>query len=190
MSSCCLETGSYVWSVAINDRLTGDSAGGNLAAATLLMAHQRGSVPAAFQLLIYPSTAVIDTESRRVYANGYGLDKATKDWFLTSYTNNAEKDSKNPLVSPLFAMDLSFMPPTYLITGECDPLRDEGKLLADHLEKDGVKCSYKCYEGMIHGFCTYAYMAPMDTGIQAVRDCASQLRQHLHGDHDKHNATV
>ena len=159
----------------------GDSAGGNLSAATLLMAHQHGSVPVAFQLLIYPSCAVMNTESRREYANGYGLDKAIKTWFLTSYIHDAEKDAKDPLVSPLFAEDLSFMPPTYLMTGECDPLRDEGKLLADRLVKDGVQCTYKCYEGMIHGFCTYAYMMPMDTGVQAVRDCAAQLRHYLHG---------
>ncbi len=104
-----------------------------------------------------------------------------KTFFLNSYTHDAEKDGKNPLVSPLFAEDLSFMPPTYLLTGECDPLRDEGKMLADHLIKDGVQCTYKCYDGMIYGFCTYCYMVPMDTGVQAVKDCAGQLRKHLHG---------
>jgi len=47
--------------------------------------------------------------------------------------------------------------------------------------KDGVSCTYKCYEGMIHGFCTYAYMMPMDAGDQAVKDCVAQLKKYLHG---------
>lgn len=158
----------------------GDSAGGNLTAATLLMANERGSIPVKFQLLIYPSCAVMDTESRRLFANGYGLDKALKTYFLNSYTHDAEQEAKNPLVSPLFAKNLSFMPPTYLMTAECDPLRDEGKMFADRLVTDGVACTYKCHKGMIHGFCSYAYMMPMDTGVQAVKDCAAQLKKYLH----------
>lgn len=122
----------------------------------------------------------MDTESRRLFLNGYGLDKAMKDWFLKSYAHDVEQDGKNPLVSPLYAKDLSFMPPTYLMTAQCDPLRDEGRMLADHLMNDGVSCTYKCYEGMIHGFCGYVYVMPMDAGLQAVKDCAEQLRKHLH----------
>ncbi|KAL0054477.1 hypothetical protein WJX82_009496 [Trebouxia sp. C0006] len=96
----------------------GDSAGGNLTAATLLLAHEQGSVPVAFQLLMYPSCDVRDTESRRLYLNGYGLDKEMKTYFLNSYTHDPVEDGKNPLVSPLMADDLSFMPPTYLMTAE------------------------------------------------------------------------
>ena len=157
----------------------GDSAGGNLSVATLMMAEHRGKVPVAFQLLLYPSTAVTDTESRRLFANGYGLDASLKGWFLSSYTQDPKTDAQNPLISPMFAKHLGYMPPTHLLTGECDPLRDEGKLLADHLNTDGVKCTYECYEGMIHGFCSYMYMTPMDAGKRAVKDCAAQLRQHL-----------
>src|SRR2546426_326522 len=50
----------------------GDSAGGNLAAVTALMARDRGGPPLAGQLLLYPVIAAdFDTESYRLFGKGF-----------------------------------------------------------------------------------------------------------------------
>ena len=50
----------------------GDSAGGNLAAATALMARDRGAPALAAQLLLYPMIAPnFDTESYRLFGKGF-----------------------------------------------------------------------------------------------------------------------
>ena len=121
----------------------------------------------------------METESRKLFSDGYGLDTATKGYFFKSYAQDPKTDANNPLISPLFAENLAYMPPTHIITAECDPLRDEGKLLADRLNKDGVQCPYKCYAGMLHGFLSYQYQVPMDAATEAVSGCAAQLRKHL-----------
>lgn len=161
--------------------LGGDSAGGNLTAATLLLSQERGGVPISFQLLLYPSVAVMDTESRKQFAQGYALDKALKTWFFTSYVSKPQEDAKNPLVSPYFAQSLKAMPPAHVLTAGCDPLRDEGKLYAERLKREGVSATYQNYDGMLHGFLNHTYLLPLDDGVRAVSDCALRLRDALHG---------
>ena len=156
----------------------GDSAGGNLTAATLLLIHQRHGAPLAFQLLVYPAVhSTAKNESRQQFAEGYALDRTLSNWMYMSYAG--KEDPKNSLLSPMLAEDLSFMPPAFVLTASHDPLRDEGKLYAERLRKEGVKCAYKCYEGMLHGFFNHTYILPMEVGEGAVSDCARHLRDAL-----------
>ena len=164
--------------------LGGDSAGGNLTAATLLLSQERGGVPIAFQLLLYPSVVVMETESRKQFAKGYALDKTLKTWFFTSYVSDPKQDAQNPLVSPYLARSLKAMPPAHVLTAGCDPLRDEGKLYADRLKQEGVAVTYRNYDGMLHGFLNHMYLLPLDSGNEAVRNCVKHLRQALHSNNN------
>ncbi len=156
----------------------GDSAGGNLTAATLLLTHQRKGAAIAFQLLLYPAVhAGAKNKSREEFAVGYALDKTLSNWMWSNYVGS--HDGNDPLISPWLAEDLSFMPPAFVLTASHDPLRDEAKLYADRLQKEGVKCEYKCYQGMLHGFLNHTYLLPLDVGEEAISACAKHLRNAL-----------
>ena len=59
---------------------------------------------------------------------------------------------KDPYVTPLFASDLSGLPPAVVITAGFDLLRDEGKAYADKLSGAGVEMHYKEFMTEGHGF--------------------------------------
>ncbi len=158
--------------------LGGDSAGGNLTAAVLMLAHDRHGASIAFQLLLYPCVHMkAQTESRTAFARGYLIDPDLLDWVLDSY--GGKHDLNDPLLSPLLAEDLSFMPPALVVTAGYDILRDEGKQYADSLQQQGVKCTYKCYEGLLHGFMNHMYIWPLDMAEQATAFCAKHLMDAL-----------
>lgn len=150
----------------------GDSAGGNLAAVIALMARDQGTPPLVYQLLVYPVTdSAFDTPSRQEYADGYFLTRDDMVWFTNLYLRS-EADGDNPHASPLRAQDLSGLPPAQVITGEFDPLRDEGEAYAARLREAGVPVVCRRYNGMIHGFLSM----PFDQGKKARQEAAAGLR--------------
>ena len=172
-----------VWTVGHTEALSvdvsrvavgGASAGGNLAAAVTLMARERGGPDLAYQLLVYPSVGSDDSsQSFRDNGEGYGLDRATMDWYWRHYLRD-DADATNPLVAPMLANDLSGLPPALVITAEYDPLRDEGEAYADRLKEAGVDATWSRYDGMLHGF--FSAGTPVDKTWEAIAEAASALR--------------
>lgn len=157
----------------------GDSAGGNLAAAVALKARDRGDLPLAFQLLIYPITDhAFDTPSYRENAEGFGLTREMMAWYWDRYLASPE-DGRSPLASPLRAPDLSGLPPALVITAGFDVLRDEGEAYAARLREAGVPVALSRYGGMIHGFLQMA--DGFDRARAAVREAGDALRAALGG---------
>ncbi len=155
--------------------VSGDSAGGNIAAAVCLMAKDRGGPHIVFQLLAYPATNLssLDTESYQKFATGYDLTKATVEKLRDNYLRNAA-DRFNPYASPLLAKDLRNLPPALVITGEHDVLRDDGEAYAEKLKQSGVQAhSFRCM-GIAHGA---AYWA-VDSNLvrEALTQAAAALR--------------
>ena len=154
----------------------GASAGGNLAAAAALVARERGGPKIAFQLLTVPVTELSSkAESHREFAEGYGLTSADMAWYGTHYVRTPA-DADDPTASVLRA-DLHGMPPAFVITAECDPLRDDGEAYADKLRDAGIRASYKRYAGMFHGFMSFPAVLPEAT--QAFDDAGAALREAL-----------
>jgi acetyl esterase len=157
----------------------GDSAGANLAAAIALKARDRGDLPLAFQLLIYPiADFSFDTPSYRENAEGFGLTREMMAWYWSQYLATPE-EGHSPLASPLRATDHSGLPPAMVITAEHDVLRDEGEAYAARLKESGVPVILQRYDGMIHGFLQMA--ETFDKGRIAIREAGQALRKALGG---------
>jgi acetyl esterase len=154
----------------------GSSAGGNLAAVVSLVARDRGGPKIAFQLLTVPVTELSSkAESHREFAEGYGLTAADMTWYGTHYVRTPA-DADDPRASVLRA-DLRDLPPAFVITAECDPLRDDGEAYAEKLRALGIRASYKRYPGMFHGFMSFPSVLP--EASEAFDDAGSALREAL-----------
>jgi acetyl esterase len=133
--------------------VSGDSAGGNMAAVTALRLRDEGGPALCGQMLLYPVTDyhTPGTPSYVENANGYGLTRATMEWFWGHYLADAA-EAAHPHASPLRAPDLSGLPPAYVLSAEYDPLRDEAELYGARLQAAGVPAEIVRAAGMNHGF--------------------------------------
>jgi acetyl esterase len=153
----------------------GDSAGGNLAAVTALMARDRDGPPIAAQLLIYPVIAAdFDNESYHLFGKGFYNPKPALQWYWDQYVP-APADRGHPYASPLRA-NLEGLPPAVVVVAGHDPLRDEGIAYADALDAAGVVTARCLFEGGIHGFMT---MPMLDIAHEARQQACRELAQLL-----------
>ncbi|MDZ7706926.1 MAG: alpha/beta hydrolase [Trueperaceae bacterium] len=163
------------------DRLivTGDSAGGNLAAVVALRFRDAGGPPLAGQGLVYPVTDMRTNDrwpSKRTAANGFGLTQEAMDWFGRLYLSDPAH-AAHPDASPIVASDLSGLPPAFVLTAEFDPLRDEGDAYARRLAEAGVEVQHHTLPGTIHGVLTNPVR--LRSGDQAWRLLIAWMRSRL-----------
>jgi acetyl esterase len=59
-----------------------------------------------------------------------------------------------------------------VLTGEYEPLRDEGKAYAAQLEAAGVAVEHQCYDGLPHFFMALSRLAPAG-GVGMDKVCAT-----------------
>lgn len=151
----------------------GDSAGGTLSIVTALQARDAG-LPLRLQLLFYPGCAAHqDTPSHKTYAHGFVLEEASITWFFNRYINTpADRDDWR--FSPLNAPDLDGAAPVWMGLAECDPLVDEGVMMADRFRMAGVPVELEIYHGVTHEFIKMGRAIP--EALQAHRDAARALR--------------
>ncbi|MEO3788033.1 alpha/beta hydrolase [Actinocorallia sp. B10E7] len=135
--------------------VAGDSSGGTFVAAVAGMAHDDGFDRITHQVMFYPSLDLdFDVDryaSLRENAVGYGLETAGLKPFNAFYLDSGA-DPADPRVSPIKRTDLTGLPPALIITGELDPLRDEGELYGRRLKNSGVDATVSRYDGAGHGF--------------------------------------
>ncbi|GAA1956231.1 hypothetical protein GCM10009798_14470 [Nocardioides panacihumi] len=135
--------------------IAGDSSGGTFVAAVAAMARDEGLDSITHQVLFYPSLDLDFDECRYPSlvenAVGYGLETAGLRPFNAFYLDSGA-DPDDPRVSPIKRADLSGLPQALIITGELDPLRDEGERYGARLKEAGVDAVVSRYEGAGHGF--------------------------------------
>lgn len=134
--------------------VAGDSVGGNMAIAMVIMSVMRHGPRIQKLLLYYPVTnACFDTPSYRQFAEDYYLYREGMKWFWNQYTTSLEERNQIT-VSPLRAdMDcLKYFPQTMIINGQADVLRSEGEAFGEKLRCAGVEVTALCIQGTIHDF--------------------------------------
>ncbi|MFD1932014.1 alpha/beta hydrolase [Nonomuraea mangrovi] len=132
----------------------GASAGGGLAAGTVLLARDRGGPAVAYQLLVCPmlddrdnTPSTLEFESAVVWA------RAANVFGWTSLLGDRKgTDDVSPYAAPARAEDLSGLPPAFIDVGELEVFRDECLLYAQRLSQAGVSTEFHLYAGAFHGF--------------------------------------
>ncbi len=133
--------------------VAGASAGGGLAAATALLARDRGGPALCFQMLQIPELDDrLDTPSMRAFTDTplWSRPLAVKSW--AAYLGELAGSPDVPAhAAPARAEDLSGLPPAYVSTAENDPLRDEGITYALRMLQAGVSVELHQFPGTFHG---------------------------------------
>lgn len=128
----------------------GVSAGGNLAAVTAIRVRDEQGPRAALQVLEMPAVDLTQSQrSMSTFANGYVTTRAELAEGNAYYVPDPAMRA-DPRVSPLFAPDLSGLPPAFVLTCQFDPLRDEGEAYAQRLRDAGVPVEHVRARGHIH----------------------------------------
>ncbi len=160
--------------------LYGASAGGGLAAATALLARDRGGPPLCFQMLLIPELDDrLETQSMQTFTETplWNRPLAVQSW--RAYLGPlAESDDVPPYAAPARAPDLSGLPSAYISTAEMDPLRDEGILYALRLLQAGVSVELHQFPGTFHGSTLVTTAA---VSQRAQQESAAVLRRVLGG---------
>lgn len=133
--------------------VVGTSAGGGLAAATAMLARDRGGPALCFQLLHIPELDDrLETPSMRAFVDSplWNRPLAVQSWkaYLGPLTDPGDV---SPYAAPARAADLSGLPPAYVSTAEMDPLRDEGIIYGLRLLQAGVSVELHQFPGTFHG---------------------------------------
>jgi acetyl esterase len=154
--------------------VSGDSAGGNLAAVVAQRSVRLDGPKIDQQVLVYPVTqAELDGPGYLDPANQTLLSRADMAWFWDHYLPDVAQ-RRQPEASPLAATDLHGLPPAVIVTAEHDVLRDEACAYAHRLRDAGVEVTERCFEGQMHVFLTMINVLP--ASAQGIDYLAEQIR--------------
>ena len=132
--------------------ICGDSAGGNLATVTSMMARDAGVQMPCAQVLLYPVTDMrMITESVKKYTDTPMCNSEDMKKYKAMYENLSAAENK-AYYSPMEAEDFSNMPPAYVEVAEYDCLHDEGVNYAEELKKAGVEVEVHEVKKAMHGY--------------------------------------
>ena len=157
-----------------NIAIGGDSAGGNLAMATLLSLRDAGEpLPAACFLMSPWLDFAGQGESHETRAR---IDP----WFRAEHLPAAAEKyvdlsaAKDPLVSPVYA-DATGLPPTFIQVGDHEILLSDSIRMADHIRMAGGRAEITIWPDMWHVF--QFFVGQMPESMQAIEDIGAFLRK-------------
>lgn len=130
----------------------GESAGGGLTAAVCLYARDRGEIPVALQLPLYP---MLDCEDTETSADNHGRIWNTKrnHWGWKHYLDKMYgTDSVSKYASPARETDYSNLPPCYTFVADGEPFYAETLTYVKNLQAAGVEAKVDIYHGNTHAF--------------------------------------
>jgi acetyl esterase/lipase len=150
----------------------GDSAGGHLAAATLLRLRDRHGITGAFAaaVLQYGCFDLSMTPSQRLWGErNLVLSTTIIGWFADQFLPAHDREQRrDPDISPLFA-DLSEMPPAIFTIGTADPLLDDTLFMEARWRGAGHPTELRVWPEAPHGFVSLP-MSVTDVALAAEHD--------------------
>jgi acetyl esterase/lipase len=156
--------------------VVGDSAGGNLAVATVRTLPEM-NVPSPAALVLISPWLDLTLTSASVSANARRDPMLRRSWLeQSSRSYAAELHRSDPRISPLFA-DLSTLPPTLIQVGSDEILLDDSIRFADRAWAAGAEVELQRFEGWWHDFQTSA--GTLRVARDALVDVAGFLNRRL-----------
>lgn len=157
--------------------IAGDSAGGGLALATLLMTRDTGAALPDAAVLLSPWTDLTHSgksmETRA--AADPSLNRARLERYAREYLARPQ-DARDPLASPLLG-ELSDLPPLLIQVGDAEVLLDDSTRLAALTKAAGVDTTLTVFPELTHVFQAWAPILP--EGQQAIERIGAFLRAHV-----------
>ncbi|UVK55993.1 alpha/beta hydrolase [Mesorhizobium sp. AR02] len=144
---------AFAWAVASDLPLVlcGESAGGNLAAA-VAQATRRHIRTAIGQVLIYPGLGGDESAGSYVEHAEAPLLSVGDIAFYCDVRSTKKQSPDDPSFSPLRDSDSCGLPPTVIITAECDPLSSDGETYRDRIVSAGGKAWWHEEKRLVHSF--------------------------------------
>ena len=115
--------------------VAGEEAGGNIAAAVALMVRDRAHPPLAGQILVAPMLDPCNATASLRQTMG----EATGCKWIDGWQQylRGPMDAEHPYAVPCHAQRLAGLPPTLILTGADDPMRDEAMAYTQRLQEAG-----------------------------------------------------
>ncbi len=131
--------------------MVGDSAGANLAAAVCHHVRGAGRQPVG-QVLIYPGLGGDMTKGSYVDHSDAPLLQSKDISFYTHIRTNGVIIENVRSYAPLQDSKFSGLPPTVVISADCDPMRDDGDEYCKQIINAGGKAHWINEAGLVHGY--------------------------------------
>jgi len=152
---------AFEWATATYEcpvLLCGDSAGGNLCAAVSHATRGHARRPIG-QVLIYPGLGG-DRSSGSYVIHAEAPMLTVRDLDFYKYIRTGGEDRTGDLtLSPLADADFAYLPPTVLITAQCDPLSSDGEAYRDRIVAADGRATWFEEPGLVHGYLRARHMA-------------------------------
>ncbi|GJF30443.1 esterase [Kitasatospora sp. NE20-6] len=151
--------------------LSGNSAGGALAAGLALLSRDRGGPRPAGQLLQFP---MLDDRSdsfsaRQMARVGLWDGLSNRAGWTALLGDRRGTDAVAPYAAPARARDLAGLPPAFLEVGSVEALRDEGVAYASRLWRAGCEAELHVWAGAFHSFDEWVPSAVVSRSAHAAR---------------------
>jgi acetyl esterase len=149
----------------------GDSAGGNLTAATLISLAGQPSAPKfKAALLLY---AMLDIPRATKATDG---NPEITNMMIKAYLGDRHELISDPRVTPLNGIEAGIMPPTFLLVGTADNLVPDTYAMAELLRKTETPHEVHVLENMPHAFLQIWMVSGCAEGLRLTTDF---LRRHV-----------
>jgi monoterpene epsilon-lactone hydrolase len=156
--------------------IAGDSAGGGLTIATLLVLRDSGIPLPSAAVCLSPWANLEEPEESM--STGVGTDPFVSPDWLESMAHNyvADCDPHLPLISPVHA-DFRGLPPILIQVGSDETLLSDSTRLAGQGRKAGVKVTLDVWENMWHVW--HMFAAIMPEAKRAVNEVGEFVKTHI-----------